>query len=74
MVLKNKKNLPMSNFFKQREEVLSQWPTGKEVDLQEAVDFLKKVPEEKNFAIKLEKAKEAKVTLAQPRAGGCIDR
>ncbi len=59
----------MSNFFKQREEVLSQWPTGKEVDLQEAVDFLKKVPEEKNFAIKLEKAKEAKVTLAQPRAG-----
>ncbi len=30
---------------------------------------MKKVPEEKNFAIKLEKAKEAKVTLAQPRAG-----
>ncbi len=68
MVLKNKK-LTDEQFFKQREEVLSQWPTGKEVDLQEAVDFLKKVPEEKNFAIKLEKAKEAKVTLAQPRAG-----
>ena len=51
MVLKNKK-LTDEQFFKQREEVLSQWPTGKEVDLQEAVDFLKKVPEEKNFAIK----------------------
>jgi methylaspartate mutase epsilon subunit len=41
-------------FFKEREEVLSQWPTGKEVDLQEAVDYLKKIPTEK---------------MAQPRAG-----
>jgi methylaspartate mutase epsilon subunit len=30
---------------------------------------LKKVPEEKNFAKKLEKAKKANITLAQPRAG-----
>ena len=56
-------------FFKEREEVLSTWPTGKEVDLQEAVEFLKKVPDEKNFAKKLVKAKEAGVTMAQPRAG-----
>ncbi len=68
MVLRNKR-LTDDQFFREREEVLSQWPTGKEVDLQEAVDYLKKVPEEKNFAIKLAKAKEAKVTLAQPRAG-----
>jgi methylaspartate mutase epsilon subunit len=56
-------------FFKEREEVLSQWPTGKEVDLQEAVDYLKKIPTEKNFAEKLVRAKKAGVTMAQPRAG-----
>jgi len=39
------------------------------VDLTEAVEYLKKVPEEKNFAKKLRKAKEEGVTLAQPRAG-----
>lgn len=68
MNLKNKR-LTDEQFFKEREAVLSQWPTGKDVDLQEAVDYLKKVPAEKNFAIKLEKAKEEGVTLAQPRAG-----
>ena len=57
MDLKNKK-WSDEQFFKVREEVLKQWPTGKDVDLQEAVDFLKTVPEEKNFAIKLKKAKE----------------
>ena len=68
MDLKNKR-FTDEKFFKIREEVLNQWPTGKEVDLQEAVDYLKKVPEEKNFALKMKKAKEANVTLAQPRAG-----
>lgn len=66
--IRNKK-LTEEQFFKEREEILTHWPTGKDVNLQEAVDFLKTVPEEKNFAIKLEKAKEAGVTLAQPRAG-----
>lgn len=68
MDLRNKK-LTDEQFFKEREEVLSTWPTGKDVDLQEAVDFLKNVPDEKNFAKKLKEAKEAGVTLAQPRAG-----
>lgn len=57
------------DFFKEREEVLASWPTGKEVDLQEAVDFLKSVPDEKNFGKKLVKAKEEGITTAQPRAG-----
>ncbi|MEW9095639.1 MAG: methylaspartate mutase subunit E [Clostridiaceae bacterium] len=68
MELKNKKWTD-EQFFKEREEVLKQWPTGKDVDLQEAVDYLKKVPTEKNFADKLVRAKEAGITLAQPRAG-----
>ncbi|AZV58711.1 methylaspartate mutase subunit E [Clostridium sp. AWRP] len=68
MELKNKK-WSEEQFFKVREEVLSQWPTGKEVDLKEAVDYLKKLPEHKSFPKKLIKAKEQGITLAQPRAG-----
>ena len=56
-------------FFETRAEVLKQWPTGAGVDLQEAIDYLKKVPEEKNFAHKMRRAKENRITLAQPRAG-----
>ena len=56
-------------FFKIREEVLNQWPTGKEVDLEEAVAYHKALPESKNFAKKLIDAKNKKITLAQPRAG-----
>ncbi|NOH15119.1 methylaspartate mutase subunit E [Clostridium cochlearium] len=68
MELKNKKWTD-EEFHKQREEVLQQWPTGKEVDLQEAVDYLKKIPAEKNFAEKLVLAKKQGITMAQPRAG-----
>lgn len=68
MNLKNKR-LSDEEFFGLRKDVLSHWPTGKDVDLQEAVDYLKKVPDEKNFAKKLRKAKESGITLAQPRAG-----
>lgn len=68
MELKNKK-WTEEQFFTTREEVLNQWKTGKEVDLKSAIDFLKKVPENKNFSTKLRKAKEEGITLAQPRAG-----
>lgn len=68
MNLKNKR-LSEDEFFSIRKEVLTHWPTGKDVDLQEAVDYLKRVPQEKNFAKKLRKAKEEGKTLAQPRAG-----
>ena len=68
MELKNKK-WTEDEFFKVREEVLTQWPTGKEVNLQEAADYLRAVPEHKNFCAKLKKAKDEKITLAQPRAG-----
>ena len=56
-------------FFKQREQVLTHWTTGKEVDLKKAVDYLKKIPDHKSFPKKLIKAKEEGITLAQPRAG-----
>ncbi|MGL4955189.1 MAG: methylaspartate mutase subunit E, partial [Cetobacterium sp.] len=56
-------------FFKVREEVLKQWPTGADVDLEEAVAYHKTLPEHKNFAKKLIDAKSKNITLAQPRAG-----
>jgi methylaspartate mutase epsilon subunit len=68
MELKNKK-WNEEQFFTTREEVLNHWKTGKDVDLNKAVDYLKKVPEHKNFSAKLRKAKEEGITLAQPRAG-----
>jgi len=66
--LKNKK-WTQEEFFKVREEVLAQWPTGKEVNLEEAIEYNKSIPDHKNFAKKLVAAKEAGITLAQPRAG-----
>ncbi len=68
MELRNKK-WTEEEFFKVREEVLAQWPTGKDIDLQEAIEYNKRIPDHKNFAKKLRGAKEAGITLAQPRAG-----
>ena len=70
-MVKNKK-LTEEEFLREREEVLATWKTGKDyhLDFEESIPFLKSIPEEKNFAIKLEKAKNNKVrTLVQPRAG-----
>lgn len=61
--------IPEGEFMEMRKEVLSTWPTGKEVNLEEAMEYLRKIPDEKNFALKLEKAKQEGRTLAQPRAG-----
>lgn len=56
-------------FFQMREEVLKGWPTGAEVDLEEAVKYHKSLPASKSFAKKLMDAKNRGITLAQPRAG-----
>ena len=56
-------------FFQMREEVLKGWPTGKDVDLEEAIKYHKSLPESKSFSKKLIDAKKAGITLAQPRAG-----
>ncbi|MEG0272299.1 MAG: methylaspartate mutase subunit E [Hydrogenoanaerobacterium sp.] len=68
MEIRNKR-LDNDEFNEIRTEVLGQWPTGKEVNLQEAIDFHKKLPDSKIFSLKLKDAKEKKITLIQPRAG-----
>ncbi|MGA1792262.1 MAG: methylaspartate mutase subunit E [bacterium] len=42
----------------ERKEVLAMWPTGKDVDLDEAIAYHKSMPESKNFALKLLEAKK----------------
>ena len=63
------KRISDDEFYTIRKEVLTQWPTGKDVDMEAAFDYHKSLPEEKIFSKKLLKAKEAGTTLIQPRAG-----
>lgn len=68
MDIKNKK-LSNDEFYKIREEILGQWPTGKGVDMQAGIDYQKSLPDHKNFTKKLNDAKAKGITLIQPRAG-----
>jgi len=63
------KRISDEEFARLRQEVLTQWPTGKDVDLQEAVDYHKAMPENRDFSKKLLNAKKEGRTLVQPRAG-----
>lgn len=56
MDIKNKR-IPDDEFARLRQEVLAQWPTGKDVDLQEAVDYHKAMKEDQIFSQKLLAAK-----------------
>lgn len=50
-------------FFQERKEVLAQWPTGKDVDLDEGIEFHKRLPPSKVYARKLAEAKRHGDTL-----------
>jgi len=63
------KRIPEGEFMTMRQEVLTQWPTGKEVNLEEAVAYHKSMPVSRNFSRKLLEAKRDGRTLVQPRAG-----
>lgn len=73
MELRNKK-WTLEQFLQVREEVLKTWPTGSSdlLNLDTAIENLKKVPESKNFAMKLNKAKLTGRTTIQPRAGVAV--
>jgi methylaspartate mutase epsilon subunit len=68
MEIRNRK-LTMDEFTRQRAEVLAQWPTGREVDLEEAFGYQRAIPAGKRFSEKLKKAQADRRTLIQPRAG-----
>lgn len=56
-------------FQEERKKVLSLWPTGKDVDLDDAVEFHKTLPLGKNYAEVVARAKSEGRTLVQPRGG-----
>jgi len=43
------KRIDEAEFLKERQSVLSMWPTGKDVDLDEAIAYHKNLPDHKNF-------------------------
>ena len=68
MEIQNKR-ISDAEFETLRREVLAQWPTGRDVDIDEAVAYHKAQPDSRNFSKKLLDAKAAGRTLVQPRAG-----
>lgn len=72
-MLLNKK-MSEADFLAEREKVLQAWKTGShpDLDFSRSIPYLKSIPEAKNFAIKLSKAKQGGVTLVQPRAGVAV--
>ena len=68
MEIQNKR-ISDAEFEALRQEVLTQWPTGKDVNLEEAVAYHKAMPASRSFSKKLVEAKRAGKTLVQPRAG-----
>jgi len=56
-------------FSREREQVLAEWPTGKEVDLDEAVAYHKSQSPDNNYALKIAKAKQDGVKILHGSGG-----
>lgn len=63
------KKLSIDEFTAIQAEILTQWPTGRDVDFAEAVAYHQSLPANKIFSRKLNQAKADGTTLIQPRAG-----
>jgi methylaspartate mutase epsilon subunit len=61
--------LEEGEFLRIREGVLKQWPTGADVDFDEAVTYHQSLPVKRRFPDRLSRAKKKGEVLIQPRAG-----
>ncbi len=61
--------IPDQTFAEMRRVNLARWPTGAQVDLDEAVTYLQSLPEHKNLAWVTRRALEQGRCLTQPRGG-----
>jgi methylaspartate mutase epsilon subunit len=68
MQIRNRK-IDEENFLKEREIVLSMWPTGREVHLDEAIEYQHHLPDHKNFMKVAERLHREGKTVVFPRAG-----
>lgn len=51
----SQKKIGLDTFLSERQKVLSMWPTGKEVDLDEAIEYQRNLSESRNFGKGVEK-------------------
>jgi methylaspartate mutase epsilon subunit len=68
-IVASNKKLEEDIFFKDREKVLAMWPTGKEVDLDEAIEYQKGLSENRNFGKVIERLDKAREIVVFTRAG-----
>lgn len=68
MSIKNKK-IPLDDFMAMRQHILNDWPTGKEVDLDEAFAFHRSLSPQQSFSTLLRHAQKNHSIIIQPRAG-----
>ena len=61
--------IPGDDFARMRRDNLARWPTGAEVDLDEAVAFHKSLPKHKQLGWVMRRAHEEGRCLIQPRGG-----
>jgi methylaspartate mutase epsilon subunit len=65
----SQKRIDEDRFMKMREKELAIWPTGKEVDFEEAVEYQKQLPKSRNFYWVTRRLHEEGRTVIFPRAG-----
>src|SRR5512136_1986674 len=63
------KRIDEDQFLKTRQDVLTQWPTGKEVNLEEAIQYQKGLPDSKSFLKVVQKLHKEGKTVVFPRGG-----
>ena len=63
------RRLDDKDFARERKEVLATWPTGADVDLDEAIAYHQNMPPQKNFARRLLKARDEGATLIRSESG-----
>ena len=68
MEIQNKK-IDKKEYLGAREEILSAWPTGKGISIDEGVKYQHSLPDSKRFSKVLSDAVKEKKVLIQPRAG-----
>jgi methylaspartate mutase epsilon subunit len=68
MEIQNKK-IDEDDFLKRRTQVLAKWPTGRDVDLKDAILYQKSIPHHKNLVNMLIDAKNSGQTLLHNLAG-----
>lgn len=65
----SQKRIDEEKFLDMRKKVISLWPTTKEIDLDEAVEYQRNLPDSKRFYKQLQKVNEENRMVLFPRAG-----